>query len=161
MNKKTIITILLALVAMAGQAQEIKKVAATPEDFMEHMALCGYEVFTFDRFQTSTRKTSRKSMRRTMPTTWSAASIVWPRPSLLVSLPFSRTPSRPSPCVLLAVMPRLVPLRHSPTVVTHPQGRHVFGEIIPNIHKPLNICSDFHLSRHFFGLVGGFFVRFS
>ena len=48
MNKKTIITILLALVAMAGQAQEIKKVAATPEDFMEHMALCGYEVFTFD-----------------------------------------------------------------------------------------------------------------
>ena len=27
------------------------------------------------------------------------------------------------------------PLRHSPTVVTHPQGRHVFGEIIPNIHK--------------------------
>ena len=23
----------------------------------------------------------------------------------------------------------------SPTVVTHPQGRHVFGEIIPNIHK--------------------------
>ena len=30
---------------------------------------------------------------------------------------------------------RLVPLRHSPTVVTHPQGRHVFGEIIPNIHK--------------------------
>ena len=27
------------------------------------------------------------------------------------------------------------PLRHSPTVVTHPQGRPVFGEIIPNIHK--------------------------
>ena len=35
MNKRNIITILLALVAMAGQAQEIKKVAATPEDFME------------------------------------------------------------------------------------------------------------------------------
>ena len=48
MNKKTIITILFALVAMAGQAQEIKKVAATPEDFMEHMALCGYEVYTYD-----------------------------------------------------------------------------------------------------------------
>ena len=31
MNKQTIITFLLALVAMAGQAQEIKKVAATPE----------------------------------------------------------------------------------------------------------------------------------
>ena len=27
------------------------------------------------------------------------------------------------------------PLHHSPTVVTHPQGRHVFGEIISNIHK--------------------------
>ena len=48
MNKQTIITILFALVAMAGQAQEIKKVAATPEDFMEHMALCGYEVYTYD-----------------------------------------------------------------------------------------------------------------
>ena len=59
MNKKTIITLfptfrrlpvafLLALVAVAGQGQEIKKVAATAEDFMEHMALCGYEVFTFD-----------------------------------------------------------------------------------------------------------------
>ena len=43
MNKKTIITILLALAAMAGQAQEIKRVEATPEDFMEHMALRGYE----------------------------------------------------------------------------------------------------------------------
>ena len=48
MNKQTIISILFALVAMAGQAQEIKKVAATPEDFMEHMALCGYEVYTYD-----------------------------------------------------------------------------------------------------------------
>ena len=48
MYKQTIITILFALVAVAGQGQEIKKVAATPEDFMEHMALCGYEVYTYD-----------------------------------------------------------------------------------------------------------------
>ena len=48
MNKKTIVTILLALVAMAGQGQEIKRVTATPEDFMEHMAMYGYEVFTYD-----------------------------------------------------------------------------------------------------------------
>ena len=27
--------------------------------------------------------------------------------------------------------------------------------------NPLNICSDFHLGRHFFGLVGGFFVGLS
>ena len=27
-----------------------------------------------------------------------------------------------------------------------------------NVTKPLNICSDFHLDRHFFGLVEGFFV---
>ena len=27
--------------------------------------------------------------------------------------------------------------------------------------KPLNICSDFHLGRHFFGFVGGFFVGLS
>ena len=57
MNKNIILT-LLALVAMAGHGQElkidgqresqIKKVAATPEDFMEHMALCGYEVYTYD-----------------------------------------------------------------------------------------------------------------
>ena len=39
MNKQTIITILLALVAMAGQAQTIKRVEASPEDFMEHMAM--------------------------------------------------------------------------------------------------------------------------
>ena len=48
MNKKTIITVLLALVAMAGQAQEIKRVTTASEDFMEHMALYGYEVFTYD-----------------------------------------------------------------------------------------------------------------
>ena len=48
MNKKIIITALLALVAMVGQGQEIKRVTASPEDFMEHMALCGYEVFTYD-----------------------------------------------------------------------------------------------------------------
>ena len=41
MNKQTIITILFALAAMAGQAQEIKKVAATPEDFMEHKDVRG------------------------------------------------------------------------------------------------------------------------
>jgi len=38
-------------------------------------------------------------------------------------------------------------LRHSPTVVTHPQGRHVFGEIIPNIHKT---------PEHLFSLSGAF-----
>ena len=30
-----------------------------------------------------------------------------------------------------------------------------------NVTKPLNICSDFHLDRHFFGLVEGFFVGLS
>ena len=48
MNKKTIITALLALFTIAGQGQEIKRVTATPEDFMEHMAMYGYEVFTYD-----------------------------------------------------------------------------------------------------------------
>ena len=48
MNKQTIITILLALFAVAGQGQTIKRVTATPEDFMEHMAMYGYEVFTYD-----------------------------------------------------------------------------------------------------------------
>ena len=60
MNKRTIITALLALVALAGQGQElkidvrsgsqsqIKRVATTSDDFMEHMAMYGYEVFTYD-----------------------------------------------------------------------------------------------------------------
>ena len=58
MNKQAIITILLTLVALVGQGQElkidgqresqIKRVTTTSEDFMEHMALCGYEVFTYD-----------------------------------------------------------------------------------------------------------------
>ena len=67
-NKKTIITILLALVAMAGHGQElkiddqgeleidvrsgsqsqIKRVSASLEDFMEHMAMYGYDVYTYD-----------------------------------------------------------------------------------------------------------------
>jgi hypothetical protein len=48
MNKQSIIPTLLALVSMAGQGQEIKRVTAMPEDFMEHMAMYGYEVFTYD-----------------------------------------------------------------------------------------------------------------
>ena len=60
MNKQTTITFLLALVAMAGQAQElkidgqsqsqIKRVSASLDDFMEHMAMYGDEVFTYDIF---------------------------------------------------------------------------------------------------------------
>lgn len=46
--KQTIINIMLALVALTGQAQEIKRVTATAEDFMEHMKMYGYEVFTYD-----------------------------------------------------------------------------------------------------------------
>ena len=68
MNKQSIITTLLALVAMAGQGQElkiddqgeleidvrsgsqsqIKRVSASLEDFMEHMAMYGYDVYTYD-----------------------------------------------------------------------------------------------------------------
>ncbi len=36
-----------------------------------------------------------------------------------------------------------------------------FSRTPRNVTKPLNICSDFHLGRHFFGLVGGFFVGLS
>lgn len=46
--KQIIITLLFALVALAGQAQDIKRVTASPEDFMEHMKMYGYEVFTYD-----------------------------------------------------------------------------------------------------------------
>ena len=46
--KQTIITAILAIVWVAGQGQEIKRIPATSEDFMEHMAMCGYEVYTYD-----------------------------------------------------------------------------------------------------------------
>ncbi|MBO7138014.1 MAG: DUF5041 domain-containing protein [Bacteroidaceae bacterium] len=46
--KQAIITILLTLVTMAGHGQKIKRIPATTEDFMEHMAMYGYEVFTYD-----------------------------------------------------------------------------------------------------------------
>ena len=46
--KQAIIIIMLAIVALAGQAQEIKRVTATAEDFMEHMKMYGCEVFTYD-----------------------------------------------------------------------------------------------------------------
>ena len=48
MNKQSIIPTLLALVSMSGQGQEIKRVTAMPEDFMEHMVMYGYEIFTYD-----------------------------------------------------------------------------------------------------------------
>jgi len=51
---------------------------------------------------------------------------------------------------------RLVPLRHSPIVVTHPQGRHVFGEIIPNIHKTTEHVQTFTPDSIFSVLSGAF-----
>ena len=47
-KKPRIITILFTLVAMTVNAQEVKRVEASPKDFMEHMKLCGYEIFTYD-----------------------------------------------------------------------------------------------------------------
>ena len=56
------------------------------------------------------------------------------------------------------------PLRHSPTVVTHPQGRHVFGEIIPNIHKTTEHLFRLSPPTSFFrscrGLFRGTFCNF-
>jgi hypothetical protein len=48
MNKKTIITILLALVAMTGQAQEIGKAEATATDYIKLLNKQGYHVFALD-----------------------------------------------------------------------------------------------------------------
>ena len=46
--KHSIIAALLAIIWTAVQGQEIKRIPATTEDFMEHMAMYGYEVFTYD-----------------------------------------------------------------------------------------------------------------
>ena len=48
MNKKTIITILLALVAMAGLAQEIKMNETTINDYIPMLNQKGYQAYSFD-----------------------------------------------------------------------------------------------------------------
>ena len=48
MNKKTIITMMLALVAMTGQAQEIKMNEATINDYIPMLNQKGYQAYSFD-----------------------------------------------------------------------------------------------------------------
>ena len=63
--------------------------------------------------------------------------------------------------VMTAVILSLVLLRQ-PIAPMESDGMSRFFSRTPrNVTKPLNICSDFHLGRHFFGLVGGFFVGLS
>ena len=47
-NKKTIITILFALVAMMGQAQEIKMNETTINDYIPMLNQKGYQAYSFD-----------------------------------------------------------------------------------------------------------------
>ena len=48
MKKKTIITIMLALVTMTGQAQEIKMNEATINDYIPMLNQKGYQAYSFD-----------------------------------------------------------------------------------------------------------------
>ena len=48
MNKKTIITIMLTLVTMTGQAQEIKMNEATINDYIPMLNQKGYQAYSFD-----------------------------------------------------------------------------------------------------------------
>ena len=48
MNKQTIITPLLALVALAGQAQEIKMNETTINDYIPMLNQKGYQTYNFD-----------------------------------------------------------------------------------------------------------------
>ena len=48
MNKKTIITIMLALVTMTGKAQEIKMNEATINDYIPMLNQKGYQAYSFD-----------------------------------------------------------------------------------------------------------------
>ena len=48
MNKRTIITILFALVAMARQAQEIKMNETTISDYIPLLNAKGYQAYSFD-----------------------------------------------------------------------------------------------------------------
>ena len=47
MNKKSIITMMLALVTMAGQAQEIKMNEATINDYIPMLNQKGYQAYSF------------------------------------------------------------------------------------------------------------------
>ena len=46
--KKSIITLVLALIAMAGQAQEISKAEPTAADYIKLLNKQGYQVFALD-----------------------------------------------------------------------------------------------------------------
>lgn len=48
MNKKTIITVLLALVALTGQGQEIKMNETTISDYIPMLNAKGYQAYSFD-----------------------------------------------------------------------------------------------------------------
>ena len=48
MNKKTIITTLFALIAMAGLAQEIKMNETTINDYIPMLNQKGYQAYSFD-----------------------------------------------------------------------------------------------------------------
>ena len=48
MNMKTILTILLALVTVAGQAQEIKMNESTINDYIPLLNAKGYQAYSFD-----------------------------------------------------------------------------------------------------------------
>ena len=48
MNKQTIITALLALVALSGQGQEIKKNETTINDYIPLLNAKGYQAYSFD-----------------------------------------------------------------------------------------------------------------
>ncbi|MBQ2196530.1 MAG: hypothetical protein IJ159_04645 [Prevotella sp.] len=48
MNKKTIITVLLALVALTGQGQEIKMNETTINDYIPMLNQKGYQAYSFD-----------------------------------------------------------------------------------------------------------------
>ena len=48
MNKQTIITILLSLIAVAGQAQEIKMNETTINDYIPLLNAKGYQAYSFD-----------------------------------------------------------------------------------------------------------------
>ena len=49
MNKKTIITMMLALVTVTGQAQEIKMNEVTINDYIPMLNAKGYQAYSFDQ----------------------------------------------------------------------------------------------------------------
>ena len=116
---------------MAYTIKSTGEIANPPQDDINFFSLCIGVSFSY-KFNATRTKYKNRPLHR--------------RPSTRRDLP--------------PLLPRPAPPTHRPDGTRRHELR-VPDVTLRNVTNPMNICSDFHLGRHFFGLVGGFFVTFS